>query len=125
VTIDRWPGRHCRQGSSRHCRTNLDRFVGGATEETIIGSSWRRDRYTIGSASYKDVWEPRPHLKDGLDKALDSNTAFEILSIDIADIDVGENVGANCKPNRPKPTSSSPKLKPIAPRRRRRAPSKR
>jgi uncharacterized protein YqfA (UPF0365 family) len=62
-------------------RTNLDRFVGGATEETII--------------AYKIVLEnPDRISKNVLGKALDSNTAFEILSIDIADVDVGENVGA-------------------------------
>src|SRR6266540_3006737 len=77
-------------------RTNLDRFVGGATEETIIARVGEGIVTTIGSAqSYKDVLEnPDRISKTVLDKALDSNTAFEILSIDIADIDVGENVGA-------------------------------
>jgi uncharacterized protein YqfA (UPF0365 family) len=77
-------------------RTNLDRFVGGATEETIIARVGEGIVTTIGSAnSYKDVLEnPDRISKTVLDKALDSNTAFEILSIDIADLFVGENVGA-------------------------------
>ena len=77
-------------------RTNLDRFVGGATEETIIARVGEGIVSTIGSAdSYKDVLEnPDRISKTVLNKALDSNTAFEILSIDIADVDVGENVGA-------------------------------
>lgn len=77
-------------------RTNLDRFVGGATEETIIARVGEGIVTTIGSAnSYKDVLEnPDRISKTVLDKALDANTAFEILSIDIADVDVGENIGA-------------------------------
>jgi uncharacterized protein YqfA (UPF0365 family) len=77
-------------------RTNLDRFVGGATEETIIARVGEGIVTTIGSSdSYKVVLEnPDRISKTVLDKALDANTAFEILSIDIADVDVGENVGA-------------------------------
>lgn len=77
-------------------RTNLDRFVGGATEETIVARVGEGIVSTIGSSnSYKDVLEnPDRISKTVLDKALDANTAFEILSIDIADVDVGENVGA-------------------------------
>jgi uncharacterized protein YqfA (UPF0365 family) len=77
-------------------RTNLDRFVGGATEETIIARVGEGIVSTIGSVdSYKEVLEnPDRISKTVLDKGLDSNTAFEILSIDIADVDVGENVGA-------------------------------
>lgn len=77
-------------------RTNLERFVGGATEETIIARVGEGIVTTIGSSnSYKDVLEnPDRISKTVLGKALDSNTAFEILSIDIADLDVGENVGA-------------------------------
>jgi len=77
-------------------RTNLERFVGGATEETIIARVGEGIVTTIGTAnSYKDVLEnPDRISKTVLDKALDSHTAFEILSIDIADVDVGENVGA-------------------------------
>ncbi len=77
-------------------RTNLDRFVGGATEETIIARVGEGIVSSIGSStSYKDVLE-NPNLisKTVLDKALDANTAYEILSLDIADVDVGENVGA-------------------------------
>jgi uncharacterized protein YqfA (UPF0365 family) len=77
-------------------RTNLDRFVGGATEETIIARVGEGIVTAIGSANnYKDVLEnPDRISKTVLDKALDANTAFEILSIDIADVSVGENVGA-------------------------------
>jgi len=77
-------------------RTNLDSFVGGATEETIIARVGEGIVSTIGSAaSYKDILE-NPHRisQTVLDKALDANTAFEILSLDIADMDVGNNVGA-------------------------------
>ncbi len=77
-------------------RTNLDRFVGGATEETIIARVGEGIVTSIGSApSYKAVLENPDHIsKHVLQKGLDANTAFEILSIDIADVDVGENVGA-------------------------------
>ncbi len=77
-------------------RSNLDRFVGGATEETIIARVGEGIVTSIGSAlSYKDVLEnPDRISKTVLDKGLDSGTAFEILSVDIADVDVGENVGA-------------------------------
>lgn len=77
-------------------RTNLERFVGGATEETIIARVGEGIVSTIGSANtYKEVLEnPDRISKTVLGKALDSNTAFEILSIDIADVDVGGNVGA-------------------------------
>ncbi|PTY05340.1 hypothetical protein DB346_01870 [Verrucomicrobia bacterium LW23] len=77
-------------------RTNLSRFVGGATEETIIARVGEGIVTTIGSAStYKEVLEnPDMISKRVLEKSLDAATAFEILSIDIADVDVGENVGA-------------------------------
>ena len=77
-------------------RTQLERFVGGATEETIVARVGEGIVSTIGSSdSYKDVLaNPDRISKTVLGKALDSNTAFEILSIDIADVDVGENVGA-------------------------------
>ncbi len=77
-------------------RTNLDRFVGGATEETIIARVGEGIVSTIGSsATYKEVLEnPNRISQTVLDKALDANTAFEILSLDIADVNVGENVGA-------------------------------
>jgi uncharacterized protein YqfA (UPF0365 family) len=77
-------------------RTNLDRFVGGAKEETIIARVGEGIVTTIGSAeSYKVVFEsPDSISKVVLARGLDVGTAFEILSIDIADVDVGENVGA-------------------------------
>ncbi len=77
-------------------RTNLDRFVGGAKEETIIARVGEGIVSTIGSAeSYKVVLEsPDAISKTVLHRGLDVGTAFEILSIDIADVDVGENVGA-------------------------------
>ena len=77
-------------------RTNIKSLVGGATEETIIARVGEGIVTAIGSAAdYKDVLENPDHIsKAVLHKGLDANTAFEILSIDIADIDVGENVGA-------------------------------
>jgi uncharacterized protein YqfA (UPF0365 family) len=77
-------------------RANLDRLVGGATEETIIARVGEGIVTTIGSSSsYKNVIEnPDSISKTVLDKGLDAGTAFEILSIDIADIDVGKNIGA-------------------------------
>ena len=77
-------------------RSHLDRFVGGATEETIIARVGEGIVSSIGSASsYKDVLEnPDRISKTVLAKGLDSGTAFEILSIDIADVDIGDNVGA-------------------------------
>ncbi len=77
-------------------RTNLDRFVGGAKEETIIARVGEGIVTTIGSAdTYKTVLEsPDAISKVVLQRGLDVGTAFEILSIDIADVDVGENVGA-------------------------------
>jgi uncharacterized protein YqfA (UPF0365 family) len=77
-------------------RTNIERLVGGATEETIIARVGEGIVTSIGSsADYKAVLEnPDSISKRVLEKGLDSGTAFEILSIDIADVDVGENVGA-------------------------------
>jgi uncharacterized protein YqfA (UPF0365 family) len=77
-------------------RANIQRLVGGATEETIIARVGEGIVSTIGSAvSYKSVLEnPDSISKAVLHKGLDAGTAFEILSIDIADVDVGENVGA-------------------------------
>jgi uncharacterized protein YqfA (UPF0365 family) len=77
-------------------RSNLDRFVGGATEETIVARVGEGIVTSIGSAvSYKDVLEnPDRISKTVLEKGLDSGTAFEILSVDIADVDVGANIGA-------------------------------
>ncbi|MCL2670835.1 MAG: flotillin-like protein FloA [Clostridiales bacterium] len=77
-------------------RANIDRLVGGAGEETIIARVGEGIVTTVGSsASHKQVLE-NPDLisRTVLNKGLDSGTAFEILSIDIADVDVGRNVGA-------------------------------
>jgi uncharacterized protein YqfA (UPF0365 family) len=77
-------------------RSHLERFVGGAKEETIIARVGEGIVSTIGSAeSYKTVLEsPDSISKTVLARGLDVGSAFEILSIDIADVDVGENVGA-------------------------------
>ena len=77
-------------------RTNIQRLVGGATEETIIARVGEGIVTAIGSANdHKDVLENPDHIsKAVLAKGLDANTAFTILSIDIADIDVGDNIGA-------------------------------
>ena len=77
-------------------RANIDRLVGGAGEETIIARVGEGIVTTVGSSqTHKDVLE-NPDLisKTVLGKGLDAGTAFEILSIDIADIDVGRNIGA-------------------------------
>jgi len=77
-------------------RANIDRLVGGAGEETIIARVGEGIVTTIGSSdTHKQVLE-NPDLisKTVLGKGLDSGTAYEILSIDIADVDVGENIGA-------------------------------
>ena len=77
-------------------RANIDRLVGGATEETIVARVGEGIVTTIGSAdTYKAVLEnPDKISQQVLDKGLDAGTAFEILSIDIADVDVGDNIGA-------------------------------
>jgi len=77
-------------------RANIERLIGGATEETIIARVGEGIVTTIGSAiTYKGVLEnPDEISKSVLAKGLDAGTAFEILSIDIADVDVGTNVGA-------------------------------
>ena len=78
-------------------RTNIAQLVGGATEETIVARVGEGIISTIGSAeSHKRVLEnPDQISKTVLAKGLDSGTAFEILSIDIADVDVGTNIGAH------------------------------
>jgi uncharacterized protein YqfA (UPF0365 family) len=83
-------------------RTNISRLVGGATEETIIARVGEGIVNAIGSAEdYKHVLKnPDSISKAVLNKGLDANTAFEILSIDIADIDVGENIGAKLAADR-------------------------
>ncbi len=77
-------------------RANIDKLVGGAGEETIIARVGEGIVSTIGSAeTHKNVLEnPDKISKTVLSKGLDAGTAFEILSIDIADVDVGQNIGA-------------------------------
>jgi len=77
-------------------RANIDRLVGGAGEETILARVGEGVVTTAGSSeTHKDVLEnPDSISKMVLEKGLDSGTAYEILSIDIADVDLGENVGA-------------------------------
>jgi uncharacterized protein YqfA (UPF0365 family) len=77
-------------------RTNIERLVGGAGEETIIARVGEGMVSTIGSsASHKNVLENPDHIsKHILSRGLDAGTAYEILSIDIADVDVGANIGA-------------------------------
>jgi len=77
-------------------RANIDRLVGGASEETVIARVGEGVVSTIGSSdSHKQVLEnPDSISHTVLAKGLDSGTAFEILSIDIADVDIGKNIGA-------------------------------
>ncbi len=77
-------------------RANINRLVGGAGEETILARVGEGIVSTIGSAeSHKAVLENPNHITETvLGKGLDSGTAYEILSIDIADVDVGRNIGA-------------------------------
>ena len=77
-------------------RANIDRLVGGAGEETILARVGEGIVTTVGSAdNHKDVLEnPDTISRTVLGKGLDAGTAFEILSIDIADVDVGRNIGA-------------------------------
>lgn len=77
-------------------RTNIAQLIGGATEETVIARVGEGIVSAIGSSdTHKEVLaNPQKIARAVLEKGLDSQTAFEIVSIDIADIDVGENVGA-------------------------------
>lgn len=83
-------------------RANLDKLVGGAGEETILARVGEGIVSTIGSAkSHKSVLEnPDQISKTVLAKGLDSGTAYDILSIDIADVDVGKNIGAGLETDR-------------------------
>jgi uncharacterized protein YqfA (UPF0365 family) len=83
-------------------RTNLNQLIGGATEETIIARVGEGIVSAIGSAErHSDVLEnPDRISKTVLARRLDANTAFEIVSIDIADIDVGANIGARLQADR-------------------------
>lgn len=77
-------------------RTNIQQLIGGATEETVIARVGQGIVQAIGSTeSYKTVLENPDNISRlVLDQGLEGNTAYEIVSIDIADIDVGENIGA-------------------------------
>ena len=77
-------------------RANIDRLVGGAGEATVIARVGEGIVTTVGSSdAHTDVLESPDHIsKTVLEKGLDAGTAFEILSIDIADVDVGRNIGA-------------------------------
>jgi uncharacterized protein YqfA (UPF0365 family) len=83
-------------------RTNIKSLVGGATEETVVARVGEGIVNAIGVAKgYADVLEHPDHIsKAVLNKGLDANTAFEILSIDIAEITVGENIGAKLMADR-------------------------
>lgn len=83
-------------------RANIDRLVGGAGEETILARVGEGIVTTIGSAeTHKKVLEnPDSISKRVLEKGLDAGTAYEILSIDIADVDVGKNIGAELETDR-------------------------
>ena len=96
-------------------RTNLDRLVGGATDETIIARVGEGIVNAIGSSdTHEQVLEkPDTISKRVLEKGLDAGTAYEILSIDIADVDVGDNIGAaTSRPSRPRPTRGWPAPRP-------------
>jgi uncharacterized protein YqfA (UPF0365 family) len=83
-------------------RANIDRLVGGAGEDTVLARVGEGIVSTIGSAvSHKSVLEnPDTISKTVLQKGLDAGTAYEILSIDIADVDVGKNIGAELETDR-------------------------
>jgi len=95
-------------------RANIDRLVGGAGEETILARVGEGIVTTIGSAErHKDVLE-NPDLisKRVLEKGLDAGTAFEILSIDIADVDIGKNIGAELETDRAEADKKMPRQRP-------------
>ena len=77
-------------------RTNIEQLIGGATEETVIARVGESIISSIGSSdTHSDVLENPDRISRAvLDRGLDAQTAFSIVSIDIADIDVGENIGA-------------------------------
>ncbi len=83
-------------------RANLDRLVGGAGEETILARVGEGIVTTIGSATTHKLVLENPDMisKRVLEKGLDAGTAYEILSIDVADVDVGKNIGAELETDR-------------------------
>jgi uncharacterized protein YqfA (UPF0365 family) len=91
-------------------RTNLQQLIGGATEETIIARVGEGIITAIGSAeSHLSVLEnPDRISKAVLERGLDANTAFQIVSIDIADVEPGENIGARLQADQAKPTPAWP-----------------
>jgi uncharacterized protein YqfA (UPF0365 family) len=95
-------GIQCKVKARVTVRTNLNQVIGGATEETIIARVGEGIVSAIGSSeTHMDVLEnPDRISKAVLARRLDSQTAFEIVSIDIADIDVGENIGARLQADR-------------------------
>src|SRR5215470_5577693 len=95
-------GIQCKVKARVTVRTNLNQVIGGATEETIIARVGEGIVSAIGSAeTHMDVLEQPDRIsKAVLARRLDSQTAFEIVSIDIADIDVGDNIGARLQADR-------------------------
>ena len=95
-------------------RTKLDRLVGGATEETIIARVGEGIVKAIGSAEHHTDVLANPNLisQAVLHNSLDSQTAFEIVSIDVAEIDVGDNIGANLQADQAAPTCAWPRPMP-------------
>ena len=83
-------------------RANISRLVGGSGEETIIARVGEGIVSTIGSSEHHTqvLENPDNISKTVLSKGLDSGTAFEILSIDIADVDIGKNIGVTYKQNK-------------------------
>jgi len=83
-------------------RANIDRLVGGAGEETVLARVGEGIVTTIGSADTHKLVLENPDMisKRVLEKGLDAGTAYEILSIDIADVDVGKNIGAELETDR-------------------------
>jgi uncharacterized protein YqfA (UPF0365 family) len=92
-------------------RTKLDRLVGGATEDTIIARVGEGIVKAIGSAEHHtDVLANPNQISQAVLKGrLDSQTAFEIVSVDVAEVDVGANIGANLQADQPPPTCVSPR----------------
>ena len=95
-------------------RANIARLVGGAGEETIIARVGEGIVTTVGSSpTHKEVLgKPRPHQPHGAGQGLGRGHVFEILSIDIADVDVGRNVARSCRSTRPRPTAASRRPRP-------------
>ena len=91
-------------------RANLQRLIGGATEETIVARVGEGIVSAIGSAESHETVLQNPDVisKTVLARRLDAQTAFEIVSIDIADIDVGENIGARLQADRAEPICAWP-----------------